>query len=464
MKKRNVSFALAAVLTAALLAGCGQGRKTANESTGTVQSNAGSSGTAESSNTGNSGNIDNSNTGSEKKVTMSVACLTGGNNEKFAKLLETEIEEFNQNNPYNVELVQEAYSNEQYKTKITTLMASNAQPDIFFTFEAGFLQPFVEGGKVYPIGDDIAADPEWAALYEDQSVFGPVTFDSKIYAVPNTRQVVVVTYNKQIFADAGVTAPTTYDEFLAACEAIKHTGKTPIIVPCQEAWYAGQLLQQLANGIGGEQLFDETCADEAEWSDVRYVEAGTALAELVTKGYLPEGFLGMTPNEGFEKFNNGEAGMMMNLTSAITMFNHEDNPIYDDIDFFVLPAKDAAAAGVNVGSTGQMYAVSSKAEHTEAACAFVKQLTETRFQQELVNLGQVLVTNVEVNRDNVDAMALRMQKVFPEVTTYTPWFDRVFATGEGTEFNNIAVAIMAGGSPEEQLADLQQFKLDNAER
>lgn len=446
MKKRQLLITAAAVLTAILLAGCSSG---SGSSTGDTQSG--------SSNTSNT-------SGSEKKVTMSVACLTGGNNEAYAKLIEKEIEEFNKNNPYNVELIQEAYSNEQYKTKITTLMASNAQPDIFFTFEAGFLKPFVEGGKVYPIGDAIAADPEWDALYEDKSVFGPVTFDGKIYGMPNTRQIVVMTYNKNVFEEAGVSAPKTYDEFLAACEAIKNIGKIPLMVPCQEAWYGGQLLQQLGNGIGGSELFDDTCAGETPWSDDRYVEAGESLLELVNKGYLPEGFLGMTPNEGFEKFNNGEAGMMMNLTSAITMFNDKENPIYDDIDFFVLPAKNALAKGVNVGSTGQMYAVSSKAENTEAACAFVKQLTEVRFQQELVNLGQVLVTNVDVNRDQVDEMALRMQKVFPEVTTYTPWFDRVFATGEGTEFNNIAVAIMAGGNPKEQFENLQQFKLDNADR
>ncbi|MBE5981215.1 MAG: extracellular solute-binding protein [Paenibacillaceae bacterium] len=439
--KKKMTVLAATMLMGALLAGCG------NSASGRGTEAVGEAGTK-----------------SEKKITMSVACLTGGNNEAYAKLIETEINEFNKTNQYNVELVQEAYSNEQYKTKITTLMASNAQPDIFFTFEAGFLKPFVEGGKIYSIGDAIGADEEWSSRFNDKSVFGPVTFDGKIYAVPNTRQVVVVTYNKKLFEEIGVKAPTTYDEFLAVCEALKNNGKTALIVPCQEAWYAGQLLQQIANGIGGSKLYEETRAGETDWKDGRYVQAGERLTELVQKGYLPEGFLGMTPNEGFEKFNNGEAGMIMNLTSAITMFNNKDNPLYNDIDFFVLPAKEEQAIGVNVGSTGQMYAVSSKAEHVEAACAFVKQLSEIRYQQELVNLGQVLVTNVKVDRDNVDAMALRMQKVFPEVKIYTPWFDRIFATGEGTEFNNIAVAIMAGGSPEEQFANLQQFADDNAER
>lgn len=436
MKKKLFAMLLTATMIGTLLTGCGSNTSKASE---------------EEAGTG-------------EKTKMTVSCLTGGNNEKYAALIQKEIDEFNSTNEYNVELVMEAYSNEQYKTKITTLMASNAQPDIFFTFESGFLQPFVEGGKVYPISDAIEADPEWDALYTDKSVFGPVTFDGKYYAVPNTRQIVTITYNKKLFSEAGVEVPTTYSEFLEVCEALKQIGKTPFLVPCQEAWYAGQLMQQLANGIGGTALFEGTSDGTVSWNDAQYVEAGTKLSGLVEKGYLPEGFLGMTPNEAFAKFNNGEAGMVMNLTSAITMFNSQDNPIYDDIDFFVMPTDNEENQGVNVGSTGQMYAVSNQAEDVDAACAFVKQLTGTRFQQELVNQGQMLVCDVDVDRANVDEMALRMQKVFEDVSVYTPWLDRVFGAGEGVEFNNAAVAIMAGGSPQEKMDDLQQFSEDNKSR
>lgn len=401
---------------------------------------------------------------SNGKTTMTVATLTGGNNEIYAELIGKEISSFNENNKFNVELVQEAYSNEQYKTKLTTLMSSNAQPDIFFTFESGFLQPFVDGGKVYPISEAIEADQEWSDRYPDKSIFGPVTIEDKFYAVPNTRQLVTMTYNTQLFKEAGVSKPTTYQEFLDVCKALKSKGITPLAVPAQEAWYSGQLLQQLANIVGGEELFNGTVDGTIKWNDKRYVKAGEMLQELVDKEYLVEGFLGMTPNEAFDKFNKSEVGMMMNLTSAVTMFNDKDNPIYDDIDFFRLPADEEVNQNINVGSTGQMFAVSSQAKNIEAASAFIKQLTEKQFQQELVNLGQVLVTNTEVDYTKTDEMSLRMGEIFTDVTLYTPWLDRIFGAGEGVEFNNAAVAIMAGGNPQEKLDDLQQFALDNSDR
>lgn len=444
--KKKLSSVLAVVIAAALLG------MTLTACKGSDSSASG--GTDQSGNSGNGG----------EKVTMTVCTLTGGNNQKYAELILDEINRFNEENSYNAELKQEAYSNEQYKTKLTTVMASNAQPDIFFTWESGFMRPFVEGGKIYPIGDKLTEDTEWAARFSDTSVFGPVTFDGKIYAVPNTKQIVTIAYNKKLFAQAGVEVPKTYDEFLKVCADLKGKNITPFIVPCQEAWYAGQFLQQLTNVLGGEKLFDDISTGGVKWNDPQFVKAGEELSKIVKSGYLLDGFLGMTPNEAFQKFNDSQVAMMMFLTSAITMFNSKDNPIYDDIDFFLMPSNDDANRGVTVGSIGQVYSVSSKAGNIDAACAFVKQLSEVRFQQELVNLGQVVATNVKVDTSKVDKMAQHMNERFNDVTVYTPWFDRVFGAGEGVEFNNTAVAIMGGGSPQEKFDDLQQFALDNANR
>ena len=81
-------------------------------------------------------------------------------------------------------------------------MASNSQPDIFYTWEAGFLQPFVDGGRVYPVGEIFEADEEWQNAFPDKSVFGPLTFDGAIYAVPNVRQICVIAYNKDLLNEA----------------------------------------------------------------------------------------------------------------------------------------------------------------------------------------------------------------------------------------------------------------------
>ena len=47
----------------------------------------------------------------------------------------------------------EFFIQEQYKTKLPVLMAANEPPDIFMTWCAGFLEPYVKAGKVYPLDE-----------------------------------------------------------------------------------------------------------------------------------------------------------------------------------------------------------------------------------------------------------------------------------------------------------------------
>ena len=188
--KRKVALALTSVMVLSIVGGCSS-------------SDGGSKGGS-----GDSGD----------KVVMNMTTLNGGTNDVFAEAVQKEIDKFNADNEYNVEIQLECYSNDNYKTKLTTLMASNSQPDIFYTWEAGYLQPFVEGGKVYPVGDIFNEDEEWNSVFPDKSVFGPLTYDDKIYAIPNARQICVVAYNKDLLDEAGAAVPTTYQEFLDTYE------------------------------------------------------------------------------------------------------------------------------------------------------------------------------------------------------------------------------------------------------
>ncbi len=43
-------------------------------------------------------------------------------------------------------------------------------------------------------------------------------------------------YNKDIFAQYGVAVPTTWDEFLQACETFKANGVTPIYGTFKDGW------------------------------------------------------------------------------------------------------------------------------------------------------------------------------------------------------------------------------------
>ena len=105
--KRKVALALTSVMVLSIVGGCSS-------------SDGGSKGGS-----GDSGD----------KVVMNMTTLNGGTNDVFAEALQKEIDKFNADNAYNVEIQLECYSNDYYKTNLTTLMASISQPDIFYTWE-----------------------------------------------------------------------------------------------------------------------------------------------------------------------------------------------------------------------------------------------------------------------------------------------------------------------------------------
>ena len=401
----------------------------------------------------------------DQKVKMEVILLNNPSNIVHFDLAAEKIKQFNIDNKYNVELQLEGYESEQFKTKIATLMVSNAQPDIFYTWEAGFLKPFVDGGKVYPIGDAINKDSEWKDRFVD-GVFGPLTFDGRVYGVPSVKEVCVMFYNKKLFKDAGInSAPKTYEEFLAAIESLQKINVIPISVPLQKAWIGGQLLQQLANGVGGVDLYKKICDGTTKWDDPRFIEAGTLLANLVKNNTFQKGFLGMSNDEGRDLFKNEKAAMYFNGSWEFTPLMAEGVAVTKNIDFFLFPPVKPENSGVNVGSVGKCVSVSSKVKNIDAAVAFVKSLSDKDMEEALAYKGkQIIVTKIKLDESKLDPLTVKLASMQSDIHTLTPWFDRIFGAGEGVEFNNAAVAIMGGKDPEEQMKKLQKFAEDTATR
>ena len=87
----------------------------------------------------------------------------------------------------------------------------------------------VEAGYAADITDLIKSaglDQQFA-----EGAFGTTSIDGKVYMVPFTSDVTnVIWYNKDVFAAKGLTAPTTWAEFLTLCDTLKKQGITPLSV------------------------------------------------------------------------------------------------------------------------------------------------------------------------------------------------------------------------------------------
>ncbi len=451
MKRKFIAMLMTISLLSVALMGCGASSSKEESSNTSAQ-------------TSNADNVKEEQSGGEEKKTMTAMFLGSSQDQAVVNIIQEVTAKFNEKNPYNVEFKFETYENEQYKTKLTTVMASNSAPDVFFTWSAGYLQPFVEGGKVHEIGPLVEADEEWNRRF-NEGVFGPVTYDGKVYAVPHGQTVAVMFYNTRLFEENNLSVPTTFEELIQVCKDLKAKDIMPISVPVKDAWIAGQFLQQLANGVGGIDLFNGTVDGSLPWNDSAYVQAGENLLQLVEAGAFPDGYLGMTNDEGRELFLQEKAAMYYMGSWDIGLLSVDEAPVSKNIGVFNIPPMNEEAGNVAIGDVDQCLAISSNCTNVEAAAAYIKMFSDVGAQEAYAyNADYLLSTNTPLDESRLSPLFIQINQLQKELTGVTPWLDRVFGAGEGVEFNNAAQAIIAGKDATEKMDGLQQFAEDNALR
>jgi raffinose/stachyose/melibiose transport system substrate-binding protein len=389
---------------------------------------------------------------------MTVGTATDSNMAEYQAI----VDGFNETNEFGVKIKMEFYENEQYKTKLTTLMASNAVPDIFFTWELAYLEPFVNGGKVADITSYLEADADWKNSFAEGTL-DLLKYDSKNYAIPTQKTLTVMFYNKELFEASNVEVPKTYDEFLDVCEKLKNNDITPMAMSGTDSWIPAQFLQQISNGIGGLDLFNGIVSGEKKWNDPAHIEAAQEVQKMIDAGYFQDGFIGMGPEESIGMFENGKAGMY--FMGAWDASRIAQSSVGENVGVFTLPAKNIEYKNISVGSVDTSFAISSESKHIDAAVAFLKYWTsEEREARLLYEIGRMPAGVFEIDESKLDPLFAQIINLSNEQKGLVPWWDRAFGAGEGTEFNNTCVAVSGGVNPQEVFDALQKFAEDNADR
>ncbi len=443
--KKKILIALCITIMMTMFMGC-------QSSSGTDDETNGSGGdTTESSDAGES---------AEKEVLTMM--LNSTESDPQTPIYVSIIEEFNETNDLGVVIEEQFYENEQYKTKLATLMASDSPTDIFFTWELEYLEPFVRGGKVADITSYLEEDPEWVETFSDGTI-EVLTYDDRVYAIPTQKTIATMFYNKEIFEENGVSVPETYEEFLQLCDTLVENGVTPMAMCGQDAWIPAQLVQQISNGIAGIELFDGINEGERKWNDPAHVEAGEEIQAMAEKGYFQDGFLGMGPSESTALFTSGQTAMYFQGTWDSSVVYQSD--IGEVAGAFTLPAKNPEYNNISVGSVDTSFAIAEKCENKDAAIEFLKHWTKEENQLKLLyEVGRMPAGVFEIDESKLDPLYAEVIGLSIEQVALAPWWDRAFGAGEGTEFNNSCVAICAGEDPQEVFDELQAFAEANADR
>lgn len=398
----------------------------------------------------------------EEKTTLQFMAVGTDADKVLTDNLNKIIDKYQKDNP-NVTVELSLMETEQYKTKLTTVMAANSAPDIFMTWEAGWLKPFVTAEKVYDLTDDLNSDTEWKGRYLD-GVLGPLTFDNKVYAIPTMQTCVPLFYNKEIFAKYGLSEPKTFDDLKNAIKILNDNKITPFGFGCKSAWIAGQFLQAISNQVAGMDLYNNISTDKTTWEDPAFIESGKVLSELAKLNAFPKGFLGVDYDPALDLFVQGNAGMLVMGSWAIGAVTDEKSPIKDKVGVAKFPSIPGGkgSSDVWVASVDRSYGISTDCKNPKAAVALLKLTSDPTFQKMLAEEGKSLLpTKTQLDESKLNPILVDVMNLQKDMKGMAPWYDRVFGAGTGGEFNNAAQRILAGKSVEESFKNLEAYAKTN---
>lgn len=199
--------------------------------------------------------------------------------------------------------------------------------------------------------------------------------DGDLYAVPYQPYVFAFMYNKEHFQEAGIDAvPTTWEEFMAACEKLKSKGYEPIT---SDDAYVETLIGTHLARLKGVDFVEELVQDKSNalWDDPAVLQMAKQFEECATKGYFSKNIATNKFPAGQQDVAFGTVSMYLNGTWLVNEIMASTGP-----DFkwgtFTYPAFQGGKDGITAATYGsQAFAINKKSASKDAAFALLVHLT-----------------------------------------------------------------------------------------
>jgi len=307
------------------------------------------------------------------------------------------------NKTSKVKVVLDTVPGADYQQKLQTVINTPQAPDVFFNWGGGSIQPFVKADLLLPLDRFIAQDPGLKDNFLP-SVFNSAVVDGKPYGVPmRGTQPVLLFHNKKVLADAGLTAPKTWDELVDASRALKAKGITPIALGGADQWPTLMWFEYLYDRIAGPGPFQRALGgDQAAWASEDSRRALGTLKQLIDAGAFGSNFDSVKFTDGGSPALVAKGKAAFELMGSWYYSTQQDaNPDFTKsnlgyTNFPTLGGGKGDPADV-VGNTNNFYSVLKKTKHPEAAAAFLKLMYSDEFVKAQLAIGNLPTTTNTVD-------------------------------------------------------------------
>ncbi len=193
------------------------------------------------------------------------------------------------------------------KAVLATRLQAGDMPDSF-QVHAGheLIDTWVVAEKMEPV-TFIFEDNNWLDVYPP-GVIEILSYEGEIWSVPvNIHRSNVLWYNKQVFEDNGLTAPTTLDEFFDVAETLQGAGVTPLAVGDSGVWVDIHVFESLLLATLGPDAYRGLWDGATDWNGSGVTEALEAFADMMD--YVNADHAALSWDQASQLVVDGDAAM-----------------------------------------------------------------------------------------------------------------------------------------------------------
>ncbi|MFE1949713.1 ABC transporter substrate-binding protein [Streptomyces sp. NPDC059524] len=302
------------------------------------------------------------------------------------------------NKTSKVKAVLDTVPGADYQSKLQTIISGKQAPDVFFNWGGGSIKPYVDAGMLTPLDDFIAKNPKLKSEFLP-SVFNTAVVDGKPYGVPmRGTQPVLLFSNQKVLKDAGVTAPRTWEELLAAVKTLKAKGVTPIALGGGDKWPTQMWFQYVYDRVAGPELFKKAAkGDKDVWASADSKKALGMLRELIDAGAFGTNYDSVKFTDGGSPalLATGKAGFeLMGSWEYSTLQDAYPDFVKSDLGYSAFPTVEGGKGdpGNIAGNPNNFYSVLKSTKHPEAVAEFLKLMYSDAFVKDQLSVGNLPTT------------------------------------------------------------------------
>jgi ABC-type glycerol-3-phosphate transport system substrate-binding protein len=322
-----------------------------------------------------------------------------------------------------VKITPSPYSSpEQYKAFIQSSLTSGAAPDLFTWWTGQTFNDLVGSGQIAPL-DDVWKGMVSSGQYDPSSA-DLFKVDGHVYAVPLLLARWVVLYNKDMFKEAGLSEPKTWDELMKDAAALKAKGHVPFEATVQEGWRGFIWFQELmlrTNPKAFQGLFDGSVAYDGDAAKAAFKLWG----DLYAKGYMSD----PRSNEEAKDFASGKAAMYLIGEWGQGLVEKAGMPS-DKIGAFIMPNVDASAPSSVIIEGGPIVVSNAGKQKKDVMTALAFWSSVDGANAWAAASGNYM-GNLKANAPNANVAAISAEMTANKTRTYNRWWEAVPADLQG---------------------------------